>query len=144
MELTSRVGLDLSDCRRVEACSTDLNPKEPEAQGNWKERKSLDLLDEVDNIQLECLLTRSQLFLAGEGHLGRGSCLFHAASRNEVRGLAGNVCCEARYADVQWLAVDSCGWTLIAELWWKETQLFDELWCLALQPGQNFLKEELE
>ena len=46
------MGLDLSECHRVEACSTDLSPKEPEAQGNWKERKvaSLDVLDEVENI----------------------------------------------------------------------------------------------
>ena len=64
---TSRVGLDLSECHRVEACLTYFNPKEPEAHCNWAERKvaSLDLLVEVDNIQLECLLTRSQLFLAG-------------------------------------------------------------------------------
>ena len=64
MVLTSRVGLDLSECHRVEACLTYFNPKEPEAQGNWKERKvaSLDVLDEVENIQLECLLTRSRLF----------------------------------------------------------------------------------
>ena len=108
MVLTSRVGLHLSECRRVEACLTYLNPKEPEAQGNWAERKvaSLDLLVEVDNIQLERLLTRSQILFSWAG----SSWKRHLPVRRSIQESGSRICGECLLRGKgRGCAVASCG-----------------------------------